>query len=327
MRQIIPAICLGIAITTAGSARAADGPRIVASIKPIHSLVAAVMGDVGTPDLIVKGAGSPHAYSLRPSEATMIDRADIVFWVGPELEAFLDRPLDAIAGTGRAVRLDAAEGLTLLDLREGGAYEAHEDGDEGPGHGEHAGAAGHDKEGEEDDHGDEKNMHVWLDPGNVIAMTRRIVIELGRVAPEHSAAFRANGAALEARIAALDKRLAGELAELRDRPFVVFHDAYHYFESRYGLSTAASFTVNPENAPGARRLAEIRARIKETGASCVFAEPQFKPEVVTSVAADAGIRSGVLDPLGAMVKPGPDAWEEIMTSLARDLRACLGPAS
>jgi zinc transport system substrate-binding protein len=327
MRQIIPALCLGLAIAIIGTARAADGPKVVASIKPIHSLVAAVMGDVGTPDLIVKGAGSPHAYSLRPSEATMIDRADIVFWVGPEFEAFLDHPLDAIAGSGRVVRLDGAEGLTLLDLREGGAFEAHEDDDEGSGHGEHAEAADHDKEGEEDDHGDEKNMHVWLDPGNAIAMTRRIVAELGRVAPEHGAAFRANGTALEARIAALDKRLATELAELRDRPFVVFHDAYHYFESRYGLSTVAAFTVNAENAPGARRLTEIRARIKQTGASCVFAEPQFKPEVVTSVAADAGIRSGVLDPLGATVEPGPDAWEEIMTSLARDLRACLGPAS
>jgi zinc transport system substrate-binding protein len=257
----------------------------------------------------------------------MIDRADIVFWIGPEFEAFLDHPLDALAGTGRAVRLDGTEGLTLLDLREGGAFEAHEDDDEGSDHGEHVEAADHDKEGEEDDHGDEKNMHVWLDPGNAIAMTRRIVAELGRVAPEHGAAFRANGAALEARIAALDKRLATELAELRDRPFVVFHDAYHYFESRYGLSTAAAFTVNAENAPGARRLTEIRARIKETGAACVFAEPQFKPEVVTSVAADAGVRSGVLDPLGATVEPGPDAWEEIMTSLARDLRACLGPAS
>lgn len=170
-------------------------------------------------------------------------------------------------------------------------------------------------------------MHLWLDPANAIAMTRRIVTELGRIAPDHAAEFRANGAALEARIEALDRRLAADLADLRDRPFVVFHDAYHYFEHRYGLTAAASFTVNPESAPGARRLAEIRARVQETGAACIFAEPQFKPGVVTSVATDAGIRAGVLDPLGATVEAGPDAWSEIMIGLARDLRACLGPAT
>lgn len=353
MMRALSIPCLAAAFILSATTSGFAAPKVAASIKPVHSLVAAIMGDVGTPSLVVKGGGSPHAYSLRPSEARALAGADAIFWVGPELESFLEQPLESLASKEIPVRLDRSPGMKLLDPREGGAFEAHHHGGE-EGHHDHAeGHDGHDEDHDghddghdehaethdghdgdhhehaetHDGHHDEKDWHVWLDPENAKAMARHIADRLSKIDPEHAGVYRANVKALEERIDAVDQRIASDLAEVRNRPFVVFHDAYHYFEDRYGLKAVASFTIDPETAPGARRLAEIRSRIRETGAQCIFAEPQFKPDVVTSVADDAGVRSGVLDPLGAEIDAGPDAWETIMLGLARSLKSCLDPAT
>lgn len=300
----------------------ATQPQIVTSIKPVHSLVAGVMQGVGEPLLLVSGGASPHDYSLKPSEARAIDQAQVVFWIGPDLESFLIRPLDNVKDKIRVVALLDAPGMTVLPLREGGAWEPH--GHE-HGHDEH----GHETPEDGDDHEHEHvhqadhDPHVWLDPVNAIAMVRRIMTVLGEVDVAHRADYQRNGAALIERLDRLNQRLATELAPVRQQPYLVFHDAYQYFEQRYDLDAIGSVTMSAERRPGAKRVADIQARIRDLQVRCVFSEPQFQPALVETIIAGSAARRGVLDPLGAELPPGPDAYFQLLQGLATSLHACL----
>ena len=294
------------------------GPKIVASIKPVHSLVAGVMREVGEPRLLVLGGASPHEYSLRPSDARAISEADIVFWIGPELESFMVKPLQNAKGRVRSVALLDAPGVAVLPLREGGAWEPHQHHPTEP--------VGHHSD-HDHDHESGRDVHIWLDPVNAVAMARRIVAVLGDADSAHRADYERNGAALIERLNQLDQQLAGDLAPIKDRPFIVFHDAYQYFERRYGLSAAGSITLSPEQRPGAKRVTEIQARIRDLGVRCVFGEPQFQPALVETAIAGSGARSGVLDPAGgAELQAGPEAYFELLRRLADSLRTCLSGA-
>jgi len=333
-------LAAAVVCTTAAAPTRAEAPRVVASILPVHSLVAGVMDGVGTPNLLVRGGGSPHTYTLRPSEAKALQDAEVVFWIGAEIETFLEKPLEALPRNARIVALHDVRGITLLPTREGGAWDAHDDGhDEHHADDRHGRDDDHDEEhhGRDDDHhghedaGEDDhghgahNMHVWLDPANARAMVGAIVATLVDVDPANAEQYRANGLALEDRLTDLDAALARELAPVKGRPYVVFHDAYPYFEKRYGLSPAGSITVDPDRKPSAARLAEIREKIADTGAACVFAEPQFEPAVIATVIEGTNARTGVLDPLGADLAPGPDAYAILMRALAASLKACLAP--
>ncbi|WP_349366275.1 MAG: zinc ABC transporter substrate-binding protein ZnuA [Nitratireductor rhodophyticola] len=341
-----------LASAGATGASAAD-LEVVASIKPVHSLVAGVMEGVGEPQLILQGAGSPHTYSMRPSQARMLAGADVVFWVGPNLEVFLAKPLETLAGEAKLVSLSESEGITLLDMREGGAFEAHSHGDE-DGHGDHE--EGHDhEEGEKDhaetdhahddhahddhahdddahddgaheghdhhDHG--PDAHIWLDPENAKSIVNAIAEALSEADAENASTYAANAARLNERIEALETEIAAEIEPVRDRPFIVFHDAYQYFEKRFGLAAAGSITVSPEVIPGAQRVDEIRTKVSELDAACVFAEPQFEPRLVEVVTEGTDARSGVLDPLGAEIADGQDLYFELMRGMAASFRGCL----
>jgi len=304
-------------LAAGGSAGADPAPAVVVSIKPIHALVAGAMEGVGTPELLIEGAGSPHSYALRPSQAQALDQADVVFWVGEGLEAFLARPLAALSDDATVVALAGAQGLRLLPTREGGTWEAHADEEE---HGEHE----HEHEEEHDhDHG-AVDMHLWLDPTNAAVMVDAIAAALATADPERAATYEANAAKVRADLTRLDADLSAALAPVRDRPFVVFHDAYQYFEDRYGLNAVASITVDPQRAPGAGRLQGIRAELEEHDAACVFAEPQFRPALVDTVVEGTGAGTGVLDPLGADLEAGPGQYAELLRALSRSLVECLG---
>lgn len=301
------------------SGRASD-LEVVATLKPIHSLVAGVMAGVAEPTLLIKGGGSPHSYSLRPSEARALSRADLVFWVGAEMEVFLERPLAALAGEAQVVALSRAPGIVLLESREGGAWDRHEE----PGaQEEHGALEGH---GAQEGHG-ERNMHIWLSPNNAAAIVRAAVAGLSAADPDEADRYRENGAALLKRIEAQSVELSGILAPVTAVPYVVFHDAYSYFEQHFGLRPLGSVTVNPERKPGARRLTEIRRKIVGLRAACVFSEPQFPPALVKTVIEGTVAKTGVLDPLGSELGSGPDAYFQIMSGLAKSLKACLAPAS
>lgn len=283
-------------------------PAVVASLQPVHSLVAGVMQGVGQPHLLITGGASPHDYSLRPSDARALAGADVVFWIGPALENFLARPLKA-AGKVRSVALMEAPGVLLLPLRAGGAWEAH----------------GHEHEHERDAARQaDLDAHIWLDPLNAIAMTRRIVAVLSEVDASHRADYERNGTALMERINRLNERLTVKLASVKDRPYVVFHDAYQYFERRYNLNGVGSVVLDPEQRPGAKRVADIKARIRDRGVRCVFSEPQFQSALVQTVIAGSPARAGILDPLGAGIPPGPEAWFQLLDGLTDALHNCLG---
>lgn len=282
------------------------GSEVVASIQPLHSLVASVMQGVAEPLLLVRGGGSPHDYALRPSDARALADARVVFWIGPELETFMVKPLQSAQGKVRSIALLDAPGVTVLPLRSGGAREARQD---QPGHGHGANTG--------------RDAHIWLDPSNAAAMARRVVAVLGEADPEHRADYERNGSLLIERLEELNRRLAAELEPVKQRPFIVFHDAYRYFEQRYGLNAVGAITLGPEQRPGAKRVAEIQARIRSSGVRCVFSEPQFQPALVETVIAGSSARTGVLDPLGAAIPSGPEAYFELVRGLADALRACL----
>jgi len=295
-------------------AAAQEPPKVVVSIAPIHSLVAAVMEGVGEPYLIVKGAGSPHAYALRPSEAEALQNADLVVWVGESMETFLADTIPTLAPDAKVLELMDVPGVTVLAMREGEGWEQHEH--EGDEHEED-----HDEDHEHEHEG--ADGHLWLDPDNAKAIVVAMAEQLAEMDPARAATYRANGAWASAGIDALSADIAQDIAPVADRPYIVFHDAYQYFQRRFGTRAVGSVTVSPEKQPGAGRIAEIRERLAGESVVCVFREPQFSPQVIATIVEGTGVRVGVLDPLGAEIAPGPDLYAMLMTALADGLVACL----
>lgn len=307
---------------------AAEREGVVVSIKPLHSIVSAVMQGVGEPKLIVQGAGSEHVYSLKPSDAEAIEHAKVIFWAGPSMETFLDKPIDTLGEGAKVVALGDAEGLTRLKFREGGPFEAHDHGHEGHDHAhddkKHDHAAEASEAGHDHDHGHgEYDLHFWLDPQNGKVLAADIAKTLGASDPEHAEQYEKNARDYGEKIDALTREIASELDPVKDKPFIVFHDAYQYFENRFGVKAAGSITVSPEKAPGAARIKEIHDKIKSLGATCVFSEPQFEPKLVKTVIDGTEARTGILDPLGAELKDGPDLYPQLIRNLAGSLKTCL----
>jgi zinc transport system substrate-binding protein len=299
------AALFGLAAVPAG---ASDVPNVV-SVKPVHSLVAAVMDGVGTPKLIVEGAASPHTYNLKPTNAEDLQNADIVFWVGHDLEAFLDKPLMALANHAKVVSFLGMKGMETLPPRESGTFEHHD-------HGDH-GAAQTVAEGEEID------AHIWLDPENAKTMVRGIASTLAETDPAHANQYAANADAEIEKLDTLEKQVAEKVSTVKSKPFIVFHDAYQYFEQRFGVNVAGSITVSPDTVPGAARISEIHKKVMELGATCVFAEPQFEPKLVRVVMEGTPARTGVLDPEAANLKEGPQLYFDLLTNIANSMQECL----
>lgn len=326
--------------------------KVTATIKPIHALVAQVMEGVGTPSLLVQGAASPHTYALKPSEARALHQADVFFRVSETVEPFTTRIVAALPHSVRVVTLAESAGIELLPIRRGETFEAHDHSHDhdhdhdhghkhgkdhrhkhrhGDGHRDHHdhGSRAHDH-GHGHSHGHASNGtdgHVWLDPHNARKMLTEIARVLSEAAPDHAETFRANAARAEAALQVLEAEIARDIVPLKGRPYVVFHDAYQYFERRFGLSPVGSITMSPEVRPSAKRLTEIRQRLAGLKASCVFAEPQFQPQLVAAVTEGTTARAGTLDPEGALVEPGPNAYETLLRNLASGLKSCLAPQS
>lgn len=303
----------------------AEAPKVVVTIKPIHSLVASVMHGVGEPTLLVRGGASPHSYTMKPSDAKALSAADLVVWVGPELEGFLEKPLQANAPKATRLTLMDLKNLTLLQAREGGAWEPHDHGHEHHDHKDHA-HKGHDHGDHDHEDHEELNSHIWLDPANARAIVTATADALAAKDPADAEAYRTNAERTLQALDALDAELKATLVPVKDKPFVVFHDAYQYFEHRYGVHAAGSITVSPETLPGAARLTQIHDKVKALGATCVFAEPQFEPKLVNVVIEGTSAKSGTLDPEAATLDPGPDLYFTLMKGIATSLRDCLGGA-
>lgn len=339
LRSLAASAAFSLALLPVLSAHGLAGPRVVASIKPIHALVASVMEGVGTPDLIVGGAASPHAYALKPSQAQALESADLIFWIGHELESFLEKPVETIGSNARAVELIDSDGLIQLPFREGGPFEAHDHG-EHEGHDDHADHAegddhhnheehaekdddGHDHEKEHEHHDGGFDAHLWLDPLNAKVFVKTIGEALTETDPANAATYAANVAKTNQKLDALIDEVNATLAPVHGKQFIVFHDAYQYFEKRFDMEAAGSITVNPEVRPSAERVAAIRDKVQELKASCAFSEPQFDSQLIDVAIEGTEARTAVLDPLGATLDDGPDLYFELIRGLATSMRDCL----
>ena len=304
--------------------------KVVTSIKPIHSLISYVMDGVGTPGLLVDGSSSPHTFQLKPSHATMLQEADIVFWIGEDLESFLETPLESIAKDAKQVTLMESEDIEMLKFREKNVFDDHDDhGDEHDDHDDH----GHDHD-EHDEHGDEHDehahhdghnhgefdIHFWLDPEIAKTIVQIAAKEMSEIDPANASKYEANAAKALNELDQLINDTRGKIN--KDATYVVFHDAYQYFEQRFGIEVIGALTVNPEVLPGAKQLAEIREVIEHEGVNCLFSEPQFNPSIAETIASDTGVKAAVLDPLGAELEPGKDLYFDLISDMASSFESC-----
>lgn len=320
-----------MAALLAGAALAAP-PRVATDIAPVHSLVARVMEGVASPDLIVAPGASPHEYSLRPSEASALQEANVIFWIGPDLTPWLDGAIATLSPDARAIPLLQVEGAVILPIREGALFEAHDHEAKADAHEDHdADASSHQSEHEahaeggdhdEHDHG-AIDPHVWLSPVNAATWMNTIEKALSASDPENAGAYRANAAAGQAELAALSSEIEALLAPLRDRRYIVFHDAYQYFEHAFDIPASGAISLSNASDPSPARIAGIQARVAEQGVTCVLSEPQFDPGIVATVLDGTSARTGVLDPLGSDLEPGPALYPRMLRNLAETLANCL----
>jgi len=266
------------------SAGIAADLRVAASIAPLHSLVASVMKGTGQPDLIMRQNVSPHSYQLTPSKASLLSRADLVFWIGKDFERSLSKIISALPET--------VTNTALGEMRCTAA----------------AGA---------------RDLHIWLDPVIAICMVKQIRSSLAKLDAKNSETYRQNADLLIRRLKALDNELKARLLPLKGKRYLVFHDAYAYFEKRYGLKSAGFFRTLPGRLPGAGHIVKLRQRIAAGKIECIFTEPEFIPAQVRAVIRETGLKTGVLDPLGSHLTPGPDQYFKLMRNLAASLQNCL----
>ena len=315
--------------------------KVVASLKPIHSLASYLMDGVAKPDLIVDGYASPHGFALKPSHAKMLQNADIVFWVGEDLENFLEKPLDSIAKKAEKIELLEIKGLNKLKFRERNIFDDHDDHghkkkDDHDDHDDHAKKEDdhddhdHKKKDDHDDHDDhdgheghhhgEHDPHIWLDPINAKVILNEMVEHLIENDAKNASTYKSN---LEKALKDIDKLTIEVMTDLnQSTSSIVFHDAYQYFEKRFNVNVLGAFTVNTDVMPGAEQLAEIREVIEHDKVACIFSEPQFNPDIINAVAKDMDIKTGVLDPLGATRSPGKTLYFDLIKNMSKSFKGC-----
>ncbi|MEE3265663.1 MAG: zinc ABC transporter substrate-binding protein [SAR324 cluster bacterium] len=291
---------------------AASDLKVLVSIKPFHSLVSAIMQGVSEPLLLLNGNNSPHSFALRPSSAERLQQADLVFWVGETLEGFLTKPLQSLASSAKLVTIQETAGLRLWPLRSGIAWQKHET-DSTNDHNvesETASTYGTDP-------------HIWLDPYNAKIISSKIVEILTAMDPQNAQSYRINGEKYGLRLELLDSRLKSEMTKIAKTPYMVFHDAYQYFEKRYQLNAVGSVTLHIDYGSSVRRLMEVRKSIQKEKIRCIFSEPQFSPKLLQTVTKGTNVKIGTLDPLGAGLEPGTELYFTLLNNLSHALSNCL----
>jgi zinc transport system substrate-binding protein len=302
--------------------------KVVTSIKPIHSLASYLMDGVGKPDLIVDGFNSPHGFSMKPSHAKMLQNADLIFWIGEDLESFLEKPLNSIAKKAEKIELIEIKGLNVLKFRERNIFDEHDHDDHAKKEDDHDDHDDHDKK--EDDHDDhdgheghghgEYDPHIWLDPINAKVILKEMTEHLIENDLKNASTYKSN---LDKALNDIDKLNIDVMTELNESTSsIVFHDAYQYFEKRFNVKILGAFTVNTDVMPGAEQLSEIREIIEHDKVKCIFSEPQFNPDIIKVVAKDMNIKTGVVDPLGATLNPGKDLYFDLIRNMSASFKGC-----
>ena len=316
-------ISLAAGMAMIGGVAMSDTPKVAVDISPVHSLVSRVMLGVGTPDLIVQAGASPHGYTLRPSEAKALQDAQMVFWMGESLSPWMEGALDTLSSDATIITLLETDETILLEFREGAMFEEND-------HDNH-GDEKHDDHGDKkhDDHGDEKHEdhgshdpHAWLSPDNARIWLNLIASQLSIVDPENAGTYFANAAAARSEIEALTIEVNSLLEPVRGKKFIVFHDAYQYFEKAFDLSASGAISLSDASKPSPARIAEIQGRIQEESIDCILSEPQFNKGLVATIMAGSKAKTSVIDPLGVGLKPGPDLYSELIRNMTETLVDC-----
>ena len=285
--------------------------NVVTTIKPLHSLIAKVMQGLGEPLLIIEGTTSPHSFTLKPSHAKLLEEADLIFWVGEGMETFMEKPLMSIVKDAEVISFMEVDGINKLKFREENIFESYDDHDDHDeeDHDSHAGHA----------HG-EFDAHIWLDPMNAKEMIHEIAHELSHLDPSNKDKYNKNA---ESTLLDIDELINNiDQSINKDAQFVVFHDAYQYFENRFGITSAGALTLNTDALPGARQILDIQNVIKEKGVKCIFSEPQFNPKIIETIAKDTGIKTGIFDPLGSKLDADKNQYFTLIKNLRDNLKGC-----
>ena len=301
MNRLLSALFL----TTAMMVPSQAAPKVVTSIVPLHSLVSSVMDGVGTPELLMQGQNSEHNASFTPQQLADMEHADLVFIIGNNLEV----KLGEISGTDTVggktfVKMNEIQRVTIHAIRQGGTWEPDDD--------------------EPATEGKAADPHLWLDPENAKLMVKSIAISLDKADPTNASSYDANAAKTLADLDGLETELKAKLAPIQHKPFIVFHDAYQYFEHRFGVTAVGSISNFSATPPSAQRLDEIHNKINSSNAACVFREPQFTDAAVVTVIEGTKAKSSMLDPIGANLKPGKAAYGDLLRQIANNLADCLG---
>jgi zinc transport system substrate-binding protein len=270
---------------------------VVTTIKPLHSIVSAIMQDIGTPKLLIRSAGSPHGYKLKPSDARMIRSANLIFWIGPSFESRLAKAINQVRAKADVIEVSKIPDLKRYKMR--GKHENH------------------------DSHNDLIDPHLWLSFTNARHIAGHVTQELSRLDRTNRSKYQINLNSFTNSITALKATLMKKLGPAHDKPFLVYHDAFQYFEKSFGLTNKGALMASPEQRPGAKHIAELRVLVREQHISCVFIEPQFSKKLVQTVIKGTAARIGELDPIGTKLAPGPKLYGEMMRNLATSFVDCL----
>ena len=306
-------ISLSAAAALICSTAIADAPDVAVDIAPVHSLVARVMQGVGTPELVIDQGASPHEYNLRPSDAKALQDAKLVFWMGEDLTPWMEDALETLSGDAKIVSLLEAKETSLLEFREGALFEEHDHGDKD-----------HDGHDDHDDHGHgAHDPHAWLSLENANAWLNMIAAKLSETDPKNAGTYFANAASAREEILALKAEVSAKLDPVRGHSFIVFHDAYQYFESSFDFPASGAISLGDASDPSPARISEIQDRVDDEGVDCVLAEPQFNQGIVSAVLEGTDAKTGVIDPLGFGLEPGPELYPQLIRNMAKTLTGCL----
>ena len=323
-------LSIASALVLSAGLASAEVPKVSADIAPVHSLVSKVMNGLGKPYLIIPAEASPHEYQLKPSEAKSLQESKLVFWIGEDLTPWLEKGLSTLAKNATITTLLKAEGIELLDFREGALFEAHDhsdhddhdDHDHGKhkkkddhdDHDDHAGHEGH-------DHG-EHDPHAWLSPGIAKAWLNLIAAKLSEVDPNNASTYFSNASSAIKDLDTLSDEINKILDPIRKEKFVVFHDAYQYFENYFNISASGAISLGDASDPSPARLKEIKDRVEKEDIHCVLAEPQYNEGLVKAVIEGTHANNAIIDPLGVSLEIGPNLYDKLIRNLAINLSNC-----
>jgi len=284
---------------------------VIASVKPLTLIASELLVDVAEVDTLLPDGASPHDFALRPSDRKRLNSADLLIWVGPEIEPYLEKVIDASQVEHMAMRKGHAD-------HDDDKHSHEEHHDEQKGHedkhdDEHEGHIGHDHAG----------LHPWLDIEAVEHFAEELSVELQHHYSKQASIIKENKAAFLASLKQFESKAKAQLEPVHQKGFLVFHDAYDGFVNHFDLNQVGYFTVSPELKPGAKHLAELREKLEHSGVSCVFKEPQYNPALIDSITRGFEVHVGELDPLATDVALAQGAYVNFMQGLVDEFTECL----